>query len=182
MADPISSATRANKRNLLVVSVIAISASAFNVSIDKIPVGGLSISFDDRLFAFLLVVVLLYFLATFILYYAIDMKNLDPTGHQLAAEKKFQQRLAAFPPKYFTKLKEGLEKLVPANYELRLHDYTEDYKKGKPRAAPYEVRTPIMHKSLDDAENKKVCGEIDKRQQRYIKSFAKAQAIDRWLG
>src|SRR5258708_5111953 len=97
MADPLSSATRANKRNLLVVSVIAISASAFNVSIDKIPVGGLSMSFDDRLFAFLLVVVLLYFLATFILYYTIDMKNLDPTGHQLAAEKKFQQRLRACP-------------------------------------------------------------------------------------
>jgi hypothetical protein len=54
MADPLSPATRATKRNLLLASVLAISANAFNVSIDKIPVAGLSITFDDRLFAFLL--------------------------------------------------------------------------------------------------------------------------------
>lgn len=41
MADPLSTATRATKRNLLIASVIAISASAFNISIDRIPVGGL---------------------------------------------------------------------------------------------------------------------------------------------
>ena len=70
MADPLSTATRATKRNLLITSILAISASAFNVKVDKIPVGGLSISFDDHLFAFLLLATLLYFFCTFALYYS----------------------------------------------------------------------------------------------------------------
>jgi hypothetical protein len=49
MPDPLSPATRAMKRNLLIASVVAISANAFKVSIDRIPMEGLSESFDDRL-------------------------------------------------------------------------------------------------------------------------------------
>jgi hypothetical protein len=74
MPDPLSPATRAMKRNLLIASVVAISANAFKVSIDRIPMGGLSVSLDVRLFCFPAVIVLLYFLATFLLYYAIDIR------------------------------------------------------------------------------------------------------------
>jgi hypothetical protein len=56
--DPLSPATRATKRNLLVASMLAITYRAFDVSIDKIPVAGLSISFDNRVFAFLLIATL----------------------------------------------------------------------------------------------------------------------------
>jgi len=90
MADPLSPATRATKRNLLVASVLAISANVFNVSIDKIPIGGLSITFDDRLFAFLLLIVLIYFLCTFTLYYSIDIKNLEKTDHQTVSEHAYR--------------------------------------------------------------------------------------------
>jgi phosphotransferase system glucose/maltose/N-acetylglucosamine-specific IIC component len=100
MADPLSSATRAVKRNLLIASVLAISANAFNVSVDKIPVGGLSVNFDSRLFAFLLVVTLLYFFCTFVIYYAIDMKNLEPTTHQQEAEKKSNSKINGFNVNY----------------------------------------------------------------------------------
>jgi phosphotransferase system glucose/maltose/N-acetylglucosamine-specific IIC component len=96
MADPLSTATRATKRNLLIASVLAISANAFNVSVDKIPLAGLSINFDDRLFAFLLVITLAYFLCTFVLYYVIDMKNLETTKHQTHAETNYTNKLADF--------------------------------------------------------------------------------------
>jgi hypothetical protein len=98
MADPLSPATRATKRNLLLASVIAISASAFNVSIDRIPVGGLSITFDDRLFAFLLLIVLAYFLCIFILYYAIDIKKYrghSASGNRLQTPHDANQRIYA---------------------------------------------------------------------------------------
>jgi hypothetical protein len=91
--DPLSTATRATKRNLLVASVLAISANAFNVSVQKIPLAGLSINFDDRLFGFLLLIVVMYFLSTFILYYAIDIKNIETTHHQDESEKAYQLRL-----------------------------------------------------------------------------------------
>lgn len=120
MADPLSPATRTTKRNLLIASVIAISASAFNVSIDRIPVGGLSITFDDRLFAFLLVIVLLYFFLTFMLYYSIDIKNLEPTSHQTKAEENYKERFRDFQGHYFGELTRECTQLVPSEFYLRL--------------------------------------------------------------
>jgi hypothetical protein len=60
--DPLSSATRTAKRNLLTAATVAITYSAFDVSISKIPLGGLAIEFDNRVFGFLLMAVLLYFM------------------------------------------------------------------------------------------------------------------------
>jgi hypothetical protein len=113
MADPLSPATRATKRNLLIASVLAISANAFNVSIDKIPLAGLSVNFDDRLFAFLLVVSLVYFLCTFVLYYFIDIKNLEPTQHQEIVEKEYHERLVLFPQRYSKNVHNDLQTLAP---------------------------------------------------------------------
>src|SRR4051794_29488572 len=93
VADPLSPATRATKRNLLIASVLGISANAFNITVDKIPLAGLSINFDDRLFAFLLVIALVYFLGTFVLYYIIDIKNLEVTKHQTAFEDRYTTRI-----------------------------------------------------------------------------------------
>jgi len=90
--DPLSSSTRTTKRNLLVASVVAISYTAFDVKVSKIPVGGLSIEFDQRVFTFLLLMVLLYFFATFALYYFIDIRNVEKTSHETKAEKLFDDR------------------------------------------------------------------------------------------
>jgi hypothetical protein len=116
MADPLSSATRATKRNILIASVLAISANAFNISIDKIPLAGLSVNFDDRLFAFLLVLSLVYFLCTFVLYYFIDIKNLERTQHQGTVEKSYTDRLAYFPSRYGDKVHSDLQALAPEGY------------------------------------------------------------------
>ena len=80
--DPLSTATRTAKRNLLATATVAITYSAFDVSISKIPVSGLAIEFDNRVFAFLLIAVLLYFMVTFALYYYIDIRNVDEPRHQ----------------------------------------------------------------------------------------------------
>lgn len=116
MADPLSPATRATKRNLLLASVVAISANAFNVSVDRIPVAGLSISFDDRLFAFLLLVVLVYFFCTFVLYYVIDIKNLETTEHQKAVKDAQSERIGTFAEHYLKRIREDLQNLLPEGY------------------------------------------------------------------
>jgi len=121
MADPLSPATRATKRNLLVVAVLAISANAFNVSVDKIPIGGLSITFDDRLFSFLLFLTLVYFLCTFILYYVIDIKNIEPTAHQTRITDAFHMRTNNFSQSYKEKIESDLRTLVPIGYLVVLN-------------------------------------------------------------
>jgi hypothetical protein len=120
MADPLSTATRATKRNLLVASVLAISANAFSISFEKIPIAGLSISFDDRVFGFLLLVVLAYFLCTFVLYYTIDIKNLDPTPHQDRVQKALLMRLNGYPQRYTGRMQKDLEKLAPTGSRFML--------------------------------------------------------------
>jgi hypothetical protein len=118
MTDPLSPATRATKRNLLIASVLAISANAFNISIDKIPLAGLSVNFDDRLFAFLLVITLAYFLSTFVLYYAIDIKNLGPTKHQIDAESGHTRKLENFSYIFTERIKTRLRKKVRPEFDI----------------------------------------------------------------
>jgi hypothetical protein len=151
MADPLSPATRAIKRNLLVASVLAISANAFNVSIDKIPVGGLSITFDDRLFAFLLVIVLVYFLCTFILYYLIDIKNIEATGHQEKVEETLKTRLDAFAARYSRKVLDDLQTLT-AEYRIVLHHAFDGFlQRGamSPAEKPYRIFTKSSPGSVE---------------------------------
>jgi len=115
------SSNQVNKRNLLIVSVLAISASAFNVSVDKIPVGGLSINFDNRLFAFLLLVTLIYFLCTFMLYYFIDIKNFKELPHQTTTEHAFRERVDRFPSRFDERVQRDLNTIVPPKYSLSIN-------------------------------------------------------------
>jgi hypothetical protein len=94
--DPLSPATRAAKRNLLSVSVAAITYRAFDVSISRIPLGGLEIAFDNRVFAFLLLVLLLYLIATFALYYFIDIRNIEKPVHLVEKEKNHAAKINGF--------------------------------------------------------------------------------------
>lgn len=137
MADPLSTATRATKRNLLIASVLAISANAFNISIDKIPLAGLSVNFDDRLFAFLLVITLAYFLGTFVLYYTIDIKNLEATKHQTASESGYTEKLQKFNSIYAERIATRLRKRI-----LPEHDLTTN---SDIYGAPYTVETFRTH-------------------------------------
>src|SRR4051812_6371044 len=120
VTDPLSGATRATKRNLLVASVLGIAANAFRVSVDKIPIAGLSINFDDRLFSFLLLCVLIYFLGTFILYYSIDINNFEKTSHQTESEKRYRLRINDFDSHYLTLMQNDLQARAPKEFLVKL--------------------------------------------------------------
>jgi hypothetical protein len=133
--DPLSPATRTTKRNLLVASVLAITYKAFNVTIDKIPVAGLSINFDNRVFTFLLLVTLLYFLLTFVLYFFIDIRNIETTAHQTASETLFRDALHRFVSKYDEKLTKEVKERFP-DYDV-LHSGMTGALRGQVAAGYY---------------------------------------------
>lgn len=111
--DPLSQPTRTAKRNLLVVSVLAITYKAFDVTIDKIPVAGLSLTFDNRVFVFLLLVSLLYSFLTFVLYYFIDIKNIEATSHEELNEKRYKSGIDLFAVQYDDKIRKALAEKNP---------------------------------------------------------------------
>lgn len=94
--DPLSPATRAAKRNLLAISAVAITYKVFNVTIETIPIGGLKIDFERGAFTFLIICGLVYFGITFVLYYWIDIKNLERTPHQEVTTDKIKLKLSNF--------------------------------------------------------------------------------------
>lgn len=116
--DPLSAATRTAKRNLLLAAMAGITYSAFDVSISKIPIGNIAIDFDNRVFAFLLVATLLYFLGTFALYYFIDVKNIEQTKHQSDKEKNYRAENALFPQRYAQRTMTRIEKLLAPRIEV----------------------------------------------------------------
>jgi hypothetical protein len=181
MADPLSTATRATKRNLLLASVLAISANAFNVSIDKIPVAGLSITFDDRLFAFLLLIVLAYFLCTFVLYYVIDIKNLPPTEHQSSAEKTFLTTTNSYFHTYGSKVRADLQQFAPVGDSVMLDTMFENsLDKGGQVLNLRIVPQPGVfqdHSIFEKwrADNPNVNDEINARQRYWIARYKRAR-------
>jgi hypothetical protein len=81
--EPLSDTTRVTKRNLLLAGTLAITYRAFDVTVERIPIGGgLVVDFNKGVFAFLLTIVLIYFLVSFALYFFIDVKNIEDTSHQ----------------------------------------------------------------------------------------------------
>jgi hypothetical protein len=184
--DPLSTATRATKRNLLVASVLAIAANAFNVSIEKIPVGGLSINFDDRLFAFFLLIALVYFLSTFILYYTIDIKNLQTTPHQDKSEEIFQRRLTLFENRYAARIEADLQSLSPSDHRLHFGNLADHLRTGRFNSIlTYRILTskPPAIPRQDPAEmarteNPTVFKAIDERLKYWFERLPKAKAWD----
>lgn len=94
--DPLSAATRTEKRNLLALSVVAITFKAFNVKIEKIPFVGLSVDFEQGAFEFLLIIGIIYFGVTFTIYYFIDIRNDRKPDHLIAAEKRYRAKLDTY--------------------------------------------------------------------------------------
>lgn len=87
--EPLSDSTRTAKRNLLVASVLAVTYRAFDVKIDKLPFAGIVVDFNKGLFAFLLTLLLCWFLLTFLVYYFIDVRNIEPPPHQARGNEKY---------------------------------------------------------------------------------------------
>jgi hypothetical protein len=159
--------------------VVGIAANAFNVSIEKIPIAGLSISFDDRLFSFLLVIVLLYFFLTFTLYYAIDIKNLEVPAHQTAAESWFIESQTTFGIRYFEKLQEKMSRLTPDRYRLNLTNFSGFYANDMPTVASYKLTNAISGQELPRDENKEIYERLDNLQTKHVKQYAAAKMGNR---
>jgi hypothetical protein len=87
--EPLSDSTRTAKRNLLIASVLAVTYRAFDVTIDKLPFAGIVVDFNKGLFAFLLTLLLGWFLVTFLVYYFIDVRNIEPPPHQEKGNQKY---------------------------------------------------------------------------------------------
>ncbi|WP_213285926.1 hypothetical protein [Bradyrhizobium sp. sGM-13] len=183
MADPLSTATRATKRNLLVTSVLAISANAFSVSIEKIPIGGLSINFDGRLFAFLLLVVLLYFFCTFVVYYTIDMKNLERTAHEEGSEKSYNLRVGGFHESYKDRTIGTLQQIVGPDLRVISH-YDYSFEEPEPRHER-GYRLLVLDSSggkwneITPSTHPEECGKLDQHFHRWRSRYAKAAVWNR---
>lgn len=119
-SDPLSPATRNAKRHLLLVGVVAITFKAFQVSIEKIPVAGLVINFDRGVFEFLLAIALLYLLATFALYYYIDIRNFPPTPHQERTAQWREQSIEEFVYRWYETVSDKMNAVMPDGFRAML--------------------------------------------------------------
>ncbi|TRC93903.1 hypothetical protein FJV77_20725 [Mesorhizobium sp. WSM4306] len=114
--DPLSGTTRVERRNLLAVSTIAITAKTFNISLQTIPIAGLSIRFDPGVFSFLLVVTIIYFGVTFILYYIIDIKDSQIPAHISRTDESYNKKVDKFTSKTSAKVELEIDGALPENY------------------------------------------------------------------
>lgn len=113
ITDPLSPATRIAKRNLLAVSILAITYKAFNVTIENIPIEGLNLRFEKGAFAFLLLCGAAYFGVTFVLYYLIDIKNVEETPHQQFTTQKFHDLISSRRRQSLFELAKKFEATLP---------------------------------------------------------------------
>jgi hypothetical protein len=120
-SDPLSPATRNTKRQLLVVSVIALTFKAFEISIEKIPVAGLTINFDRGVFEFLIAIALIYLLLTFILYYYIDIRNFPETAHEENTKKWKSESIDKFIYDWYEDAEALLNSVAPPGYYIHLN-------------------------------------------------------------
>jgi hypothetical protein len=118
--DPLSPATRNTKRHLLLVGMVAITFKAFQVSIEKIPVAGLVINFDRGVFEFLLAAALMYLLATFLLYYYIDIRNFPPTYHEERTDEWKILKIKTFLYDWYNETENLIRAEATAPYRLFL--------------------------------------------------------------
>ncbi|MDQ2106518.1 hypothetical protein [Azospirillum isscasi] len=79
--DPLSTATRAAKRNLLVASSVLILTKAFNVTVQKIPALGYEVNIGPGALLFALIISTFYFFITFTLYYGMDIYDEFSDGY-----------------------------------------------------------------------------------------------------
>lgn len=116
--DPLSAATRAAKRNLLVSSILVLTYRAFDISVEKIPFAGMSITFDPGVFAFLLSLAIIYFGVTFALYYYIDIRNIEETTHQKETKRNTSILIDAYTDRIAEALTLELAAGLPENHRI----------------------------------------------------------------
>src|SRR3546814_10877228 len=72
---------------------LSILVKTFNLTVDKFPIAGATIGLERGALAFVVLAALLYFTASFILYYWIDIRNVEISSHQANAEEIFKKRI-----------------------------------------------------------------------------------------
>jgi hypothetical protein len=136
--DPLSAATRTLKKQLLVTAVGTITFKAFDVTIEHIPIAGLSIQFNRGVFEFLMFITLAYLIPVFALYYYIDIKNFPVTFHQNSVEQSATRKLDEFSTKVAFEIFNAILRVLPSNlstserHEPRIGAYLKSLSRAKP--------------------------------------------------
>lgn len=110
--DPLSNATRAAKRNLLLVSSAAILVKTFNLTVERLPVGIAVITVDQGALNFAIVMSLVYFGIAFATYYWIDIRNVKITDHQTTVFKKYESTRASFRRDCWDELEKNVQRVA----------------------------------------------------------------------
>lgn len=133
IADPLSSATRTIKRNLLAVSASALLIKLYGVTVNKIPMSGLEMSFDPGVVAFCLVAIITYFLTTFVVYYVADIRVRQNTKREIDSQEKYKGKYELLKHKHAGKINDYLAE----NYDEKSYN---------------EVKKPAIHDLLSGCE------------------------------
>lgn len=121
-SDPLSAATRATKRNLLAVSSVVILIKVFDVSINKIPLSGLELTFDRGAVMFGLLAMLCYFFLAFLLYYWIDIRSNVETDYEGLIRKNYRDRMNAMIFDSNKCIEKHVQSILPSGYKIFLNE------------------------------------------------------------
>jgi hypothetical protein len=138
---------------------MGITIKAFNVTIEKIPLGGLAIKFDNRVFSFLLLLALIYFLPILLIYYFIDIRNFNPTKHQQNVLGRYNERIGAIPNDYITKVIARMNAAVAPELTVKASEHWGSFL----QAAHYTL-IPGSYKLVQEAGNVELNREDAKKQ------------------
>jgi hypothetical protein len=119
-ADPLSAATRTTKRNLLAVSSVIILIKMFDVSLDKLPVSGLVLTYDEGAVMFGLVAATVYFLVAFCMYYWIDIKDNKETDYEVTVREWYKGAADLYRRKRAKVMADRAQLLMPQNHRVNI--------------------------------------------------------------
>src|SRR3546814_4008840 len=73
---------------------LSILVKTFNLTVDKFPIAGATIGLERGALAFVVLAALLYFTASFILYYWIDIRNVEIRSEEHTSELQSLMRIS----------------------------------------------------------------------------------------
>lgn len=124
--DPLSSATRTNKRNLIAAASAVILLKTYSGKVEKLPVGGVTFRIEPGAVMFALVVTVAYFLTTFAMYYWIDLKDNKPIEYEVSLRKWYDKALHNYRISKGSRLEKEIRKKLSLGQDVIFqHSFTE---------------------------------------------------------
>lgn len=92
-SEPLSAATRATKRNLLLASAAVVLIKVFHISLKNVSLLGGTLATEPGTVLFALTMATLYLLGSFLIYYRADMRSLDKTDLEVAVDDYYSRQV-----------------------------------------------------------------------------------------